>query len=478
MMHERLLSAGSAMVAVICLSVLAACTEDAQQRPPQAVISSEETLLTPEYWIDRLDDADRVVMERDAIDEQNVRLFRLDPSMHDLRALPATLPGDRVRTLLDDLAAAPAAELYDESGAAVAEQTLAAIAANRNLEAIPAQQATRYGLVVQRADLRTFPTRLRVFRSPGNSDIDRFQESALFPGTPLVIAHESGDSEWWFVISPRYAAWIEKRHVAEGRGEEVFAYVEKTPYRVVTGATVDTVFNPEQPALSELQLDMGVRVPLLVDRDPDLPVNGQHPYSAHVIELPLRAETGALLIEPALLQKNADTRGDYLPLTRANIIRQGFKFLGERYGWGHSYNGRDCSGFVSEVYRSMGARMPRNTSAQGVSPAFQKRQFGPDDGPEARMEALRSLNTGDLVYIPGHVMMVIGAIDGEPWVIHDTTGTSYRSEEGEMVRVQLNAVSVTPLIPLQVNETERYVDRMTSIVKIVPDSAKETSPSL
>jgi hypothetical protein len=37
---------------------------------------------------------------------------------------------------------------------------------------------------------------------------------------------------------------------------------------------------------------------------------------------------------------------------------------------------------------------------------------------------------------------------------------------------------VTPLMPLQVNETERYVDRMTSIVKIVPDSAKETSPSL
>jgi hypothetical protein len=266
--------------------------------------------------------------------------------------------------------------------------------------------------------------------------------------------------------------------VAEGSGEEVFAYVEKTPYRIVTGATVDTVFNPEQPALSELQLDMGVRVPLLADHDPDLPVNGQHPYSAHVIELPLRAEAGALRIEPALLQKNADTRDDYLPLTRANIIRQGFKFLGERYGWGHSYNGRDCSGFVSEVYRSMGAQMPRNTSAQGVSPAFQKRQFGPDDGPEARMEAVRSLNTGDLVYIPGHVMMVIGAIDGEPWVIHDTTGTSYRSEEGEIVRVQLNAVSVTPLIPLQVNETERYVDRMTSIVKIVPDSAKETSPSL
>ena len=47
-----------------------------------------------------------------------------------------------------------------------------------------------------------------------------------------------------------------------------------------------------------------------------------------------------------------------------------------------------------------------------------------------------------------------------------------------MARVSLNAVSVTPLLPLRVNESETYVDRMTSIVKIVPDIPKEASPSL
>ena len=194
--------------------------------------------------------------------------------------------------------------------------------------------------------------------------------------------------------------------------------------------------------------------------------------------LPVRADEGQLRLLPALLQKNSDTAADYLPMTRANIIRQGFKFLGERYGWGHSYNGRDCSGFVSEVYQSMGALMPRNTSAQSVSPALQARLFNADDGQKARIDAVRALDVGDLVFIPGHVMMVIGNIDGEPYVIHDTTGISYRSDGGEMARVSLNAVSVTPLLPLRVNETETYVDRMTSIVKIVPDTSKEASPSL
>jgi hypothetical protein len=454
-----------------------AAAGEAPSRPAHGVIGVEEAQLDPEFWISRLDAPDAVVMARAAIEAQNARLMRDDPSMYDLRALPRTLTRTRVAGLIDDLADAPSAVLFDDDGNAISAATLEAVAGNRNLAAIPERQRRRYGLVVHRADLRSFPTTLRVFRSVGNTDIDRFQESALFPGTPVAIAHESADGDWWFVVSPRYAAWIEKRHVAEGTDAEVLGYLEKSPYRIVTGATVDTVFNPEQPALSELQLDMGVRVPVLGNAA-NLPVNGQHPYTAHVIELPVRAEEGELRLLPALLQKNTDTADDYLPLTRANIVRQGFKFLGERYGWGHSYNGRDCSGFVSEVYRSMGALMPRNTSAQAVSPALDKRLFGAGDGREARMEAVRALEAGDLVYIPGHVMMVIGMLEGEPWVIHDTTGTSYYSGQGELVRVPLNAVSVTPLLPLQVDETERYVDRMTSIVKMVPDSAKEAPPSL
>jgi cell wall-associated NlpC family hydrolase len=443
-----------------------------ESAPAYNVVGVREAQLTPDFWIAQLDDPNRVVMDGTAIEEQNSRLLQLDPSMHDLRALPRTLTAKRVAAWIEGLAEAPADGLYDVDGALVPADALAGIADNRNLAAVPARQATRYGLVVRRASLRTFPTTLRVFRSPGDTDIDRFQESALFPGTPVVIAHESLDGDWWFVVSPRYAAWIEKQSVAEGTAEQVFAYRDKTPYRIVTGATVETVVTPEQPALSQLQLDMGVRVPLL-DQAADKPVNGQHPYTSHIIELPLRGKEGALQLLPVLLQKNADTAPDYLPLTRANIIRQGFKFLGERYGWGHSYEARDCSGFVSEVYRSMGVLLPRNTSDQGVSPALDPLVFGDADGSEARNAAIQMLEVGDLVYIPGHVMMMIGRIDGEPWVIHDTTGVSYLTLEGSMMRVRLNSVAVTPLMPLLLNETERYVDRMTSIVTIRPDSAKE-----
>ena len=154
--------------------------------------------------------------------------------------------------------------------------------------------------------------------------------------------------------------------------------------------------------------------------------------------------------------------------TRANLLRQGFKFLGERYGWGHANNARDCSGFVSEVYRSLGVQLPRNSRDQGESPALNRIAFTDADSREERMAAMKGLQVGDLVYIPGHVMMVIGRDRGSLYVIHDTTGITYRGADGALARVRLNGVSVTPLEPLMLGEDESYIDGIYSIQRIRP----------
>ena len=321
---------------------------------------------------------------------------------------------------------------------------------------------------MHRAALRAFPTGLRVFSSAGETDIDRFQESALFPGDAVAVLHRSRDGKWLFIASERYAAWIEAAHVALGDRDTVLGYAQRAPYVVVTGATVRTTYTPEEPRVSALQLDMGVRLPLRADWPPAQAVNGQHPYASHVVDLPVREADGGLALVPALIPRSADVSADYLPLTPANLVRQSFKFLGERYGWGHSYDARDCSGFVSEVYRSFGILVPRNTRDQAVSPALDRIAFEPTDSREKRMAAVRALQVGDLVYIPGHVMMAIGHQRGLAFMIHDTNGGSWRGADGQRVRAGLNGVSVTPLEPMLFGETETYVDRITSIQRIRP----------
>ncbi|HUH31552.1 MAG TPA: SH3 domain-containing protein, partial [Rhodanobacter sp.] len=164
--------------------------------PASGVIGVGDAQLTPAFWIAQQAQPQRVLLDTAQIAAQNAKLMRLDSSLHDLRALPPTLERTQVAGWIEALSQRPARPLFDVDGTPIPAATLDALVDQLALDAIPAQQSTRYGLVVRRAALRTFPTALRVFSERGETDIDRFQESAEFPGTPVVIAHTSRDGAW------------------------------------------------------------------------------------------------------------------------------------------------------------------------------------------------------------------------------------------------------------------------------------------
>src|SRR5690606_5155347 len=134
---------------------------------------------------------DRIVLTPAQIAAQNARMQAEDPPIHDPEALPARIEGKQVRAWIEGLSKLPGRALYDVHGKPVERRDLDRIQASLALDAIPDSQPARHGMVVRRADLRAFPTRLRVFSSAGDTDIDRFQESALFPGDPVAIVHQS-----------------------------------------------------------------------------------------------------------------------------------------------------------------------------------------------------------------------------------------------------------------------------------------------
>jgi hypothetical protein len=465
--------------AVLVLAALAAChapppvsTSSPLPAPDLGVPGVVPAHLQADFWIRLQPQPERVILSPAAIAAQNRALLERDRSVYDLERLPATLTRAQVRDWVAGLSRAPTRQLFDQRGDSVAAAQVAEWVSAVQLDAIPSDQTPRFALISRRANLRTFPTATRVFSARGNTDIDRFQETALFPGTPVVIVHESRDGQWWFVVSQNYAAWVEKAVVAEGTREQVLGYAAKTPFLVVTGARVLTVFTPERPEVSELQLDMSVRVPELADWPADRTVNGQHPYAGRVIELPVRSATGGLDLVPTLLPSTADVSRGYLPLTQAALLRQAFKFLGERYGWGHSYNGRDCSGFAGDVYRAFGVFLPRNTGDQAASPVLNRVGFSDADGRDRRLAVLRDAQPGDLVFIPGHEMMVIGHVGDVAYIIHDVTGVGHVGPDGAVVRVPLNEVSVTPLTTLASRPDRLWIDAMTAIQRIRPQAAR------
>jgi len=433
--------------------------------PPSGVIGFDQAMLSPDYWIARAATPNKVLMSPRQIDALNAKTLATDSMMHDLSKLGSSLSREQILSWLNQASALPSKPLVDASGNAIPKATIDAIEANLSIDRIAASTPIRYGLSVRRAQLRLFPTPLKAFPSKDLLDFESFQGGTLFPGNPVVIAHTSVDNQWFLVFSEQGPAWVARADIAEGTAEQVISYADKQPFRIVTGDKVHTVFTPEAPEVSELQLDMGTRIPLA-----QLPageaVNGQGPYVSWTIDLPVRRDDGSLGFKPALLQKIKDTSPTYLPLTRANIIRQAFKFLGERYGWGHLYNARDCSGFTSDVYRSMGIFLPPDSAAQGRSPALRQRVFSASDSHQERVKAVSDAQTGDLIVVPGHVLMILGKVNGQPYVIQDVPFAVFRDATGKIRMTKVNQVSVTPLLPLLADEQHLYVDAMTSLVHV------------
>jgi cell wall-associated NlpC family hydrolase len=430
------------------------------------VIGVTEMQLSPGYWLERTQNANQLLEDESGIENFNKALFASDPNMVDLTLFPEQLAGTDVRDRIIAISKPSRSELYSPSGEVLGEGGYRTYTNNLGLANIPATVSVQYALVVSRADMRTYPTADRYYKIGEDQNLDRFQENGLFPGDAVAVLHTSVDGEWTFVQSYNYAAWMHSSHIAIGERRVIEQYKNAEPFLVITGDKIHTSFNPRHPALSELQLDMGIRIPLAGHDITGNSLYGQNPYASHAVLLPLRNHEGRLEIRPALIARSKDVSRGYIPFTRENIIRQAFKFLGERYGWGHSYNARDCTGFVMEVYKTFGILMPRNTGQQGAGLFGENTRFTPESSRDEKLGALQNLDVGDLIYVPGHVLMYIGEVNGEPYVIHDVSVFRYIDENGKYYEGTLNGVSVTPLVPLYGSRKSPYVDLIYNIKRL------------
>lgn len=426
------------------------------------VIGVAEKHLSPEHWIKP--GMDQVLMEPAAIKAFNDINMATDPTLYDVRTQPASFTGKELHGLIRSISNIPSYKRIYTDGTSVSDADFARYESMLYMGALQDENPVRFALAVRRTDIRTYPTHDLLFsHDAGDRDIERFQESALFPGDALAVYYLSKDKQWAFVQSYNYMAWVPVENIAIGTREQVFGYTDAEKFLIITGDKVSTVYNPEVPAVSEVQLDMGVRVPLSRPKKLAHNLYGQNPYLSHMVLLPVRKTDGGLDFKHALIQRKHDVHVGYLPFTQENIIKQSFKFLGERYGWGHRFNGRDCTGFVSEIYKSFGIILPRNSGDQARSEIGSTTRYDKDTPRAEKIGRLKHGQAGDLIYMPGHVLMLLGQSDDQPFVIHDVHGMGYLQEDGTIYKGTLNGVSVTPMLPLQSNPERSYLDRVTAI---------------
>lgn len=429
------------------------------------VIGITEAHLAASYW-KKPKAHQSIILQQQAISQFNQQLFASNPYVVDPLTMDDVLTKKQVVGLINKISSVPTSKRFYADGTLLEKSHFDRYRENVNLQNVKETYTTQWGLVVKRSSLRTFPTHDRVFNSAMDTDLDRFQETGIFPGEAVAIIHESADQQWLLVRSYNYLAWVPKQAIAIGSKKDITPFMEPEDFIVVTGDKVFTNFVPNNNRVSQVQLDMGVKLPLVNTDDLGGELYGQNPFASHVVRMPTRNEKGRLEFSLALIAKSQDISIGYLPFTKENIINQAFKFLGERYGWGHDYNARDCTGFVGEVYKTFGILMPRNSTWQGKGQYGINVNFNKNSTTNDKLTALNNLEVGDLLYIPGHVVMFLGYDQGKPYVIHDVKGMSYFDQNNQFYRGTLNGVSVTPLLPMQLSKDTSYIDRIYNIKRI------------
>lgn len=430
--------------------------EHSQQTESEALISDSfgETvvlaanvtpeMLRPEYWMEET--AGEIILDQAQIQEFNRRTLKQFSEveiMFDLASLPETCTRDYVKHFIR-AAYLPGKNSYID-GEKLTDQYRNQLSKSRNLGGIPKQTGIRYGIAVERTNIRAFPTEDVITGDSGNLYYDELQHSELLASEPVVIFHTSLDGEWYFGLSNRSFGWFRVDSVALcPEREQWLKWQEEDDILVITGKRVVLDRNPYEPETAGIALTMGTVLQLAGEEELAEVDYDRTPYGCYTVKIPVRDEEGNLACTYAYLPMGEDVSVGYVPYTQENLLRQIFKMMGTTYGWGGINGVTDCSGYTYQVYRCFGFKLPRNSSQQASIPCSCYDMSGMKTAD--KKEVLDSLPPGSLLRFPGHIMFYLGKRGDNYYVISALSNFIPEDSEDEEVvyprSVMINTLEV------------------------------------
>lgn len=408
--------------------------EESNKKVKEDLEEVEKKILTrndSKYWIDKLEDKHTLLMDESQIIDFNKENFAEHDFLVDLRNHKSTIDKLELKKQITSFSIKPDETRYNSKGNAMDEAYFIKLDSNLNIDNIEKTIPIKYGLTTDRTILRKFPTAEPSYKKKDDIEFDRFAETAVYPWEPLIIYSESKDGQWYFCRMYNYIGWISKDHVAIGNKEDIFSKTNKGEFLIV----ID-----KQISIDHILFDMGIKIPLL-----------EEDKNHYIILLPQRDGNGELEFIEKKLAKSDKLNKGYLPYTRANIIEQGFKFLGESYGWGGMNNTRDCSGFIMDIHRTFGLKLPRNASQQELESI----------GKSYNLNDIENLPEATSLYMPGHTMLYIGEDQGEYFMLHQFQG--YYEEQGDKLNyIHMMETAVTP-VTIKLSTGQTYIDSVNRV---------------
>ncbi len=412
-----------------------------------------DAMLKADFWLAKLSAPRQLILDSAGIVSFNQAIVQALPrAVVDLDAFPATLSRASLRQWLAADRLPRGQERYSD-GALLTAGFYDQLEQNMNLPAIRELNPVAWGFVVRRSDLRTFPTDAAASEDDESDEFDLFQETAVNIAEPAAVLHRSADGKWLFVQLVNYRGWLKTDEVALAADRQTWQARRSLPFVVITGTKVAPRDAVMGKPIAEWRAGMGAKLPFFgMEKE------------GYRIEIPLRDAQGAVIWQKAWIHGKADVSVGYLPYTRANILRQAFKMLGEHYGWGGLNEGRDCSSFIMDIYNVFGIRAPRNADQQEAVPGRRISLRGIGDA-AGRYALLAQAEPGATLHMRNHVMLYLGAHNGKHYAIHSlgSYGDASRPRaDGSLPRIGVMQIVVGDL-DLPLRSGRRFIEVLTSV---------------
>jgi hypothetical protein len=206
-------------------------------------------------------------------------------------------------------------------------------------------------------------------------------------GEPILVFEEAGNWAWCQSLNDGYVGYVERKQIALG------AAADPTHFVATMGS-----YLYDQPDMKLPAVDFLPRHSAVIVAEGGRVTRGTD-YAG--------LDTGGFVPLGCLSRE---------PPRSPDIVAAAERYLGCPYLWGgKSFFGIDCSGLVQNAFRDIGVVVPRDTDMQRDT-----------IGETVTIGGDADLRRGDLLYMPGHVLIYAGG--GE--VIHASDGVM-------MVRRQL-----------------------------------------
>ena len=250
------------------------------------------------------------------------------------------------------------------------------------------------------------------------------QQTSLPPNTPIYVHHHSKDRAWLLVQSPLAWGWLEVDQAA--RMSE--AQIEQWTTAKLLAVTRDETAVRDLEGHYAFKASMGTALPLAGQQ------NG-----GWLALIASRDYKGRAVLHTAWLEKQSAAPFP-LALNAHNLAQLADGIMGQKYGWGGLYGNRDCSAALRDLFAPFGLWLPRNSFDQ----AHQVGTFYDLKGLDAAQKKQAILDHGipflSLIWMPGHIMLYVGAPQGEPLVMHNIWGLRTNSGNGIIGRMVITSL--------------------------------------